>query len=279
MALMAATGGSHALACTCASGFHRKDAWDLAKQETAGSTAIFEGPPERFDVKWSVWNAKVGELVPIEDSTDRRDDGPRMVVIFQVQRAYRGEVGEEVQVETGLGGGDCGAIFSPGLTYLVFATESDAKILDVNMCSPGGWVGSTSAQTQLRYLRKDRPLNDDLAAIGGCSEKGYAAQEARRQLGYEEDAKRYAAATGEVCGKVIWEKTKEEGAGIVAFLPTIGFSPVSHPTASIQPDGTFGSGPLGPGTYRLYFTRRSASNVTSAVYYPGGSRERESQDH
>jgi hypothetical protein len=269
IASIAAIASSHALACKCSSGFHGKDAWELAKQETEGSAAIFEGTPEHFEVEWGVLNAEVGELVPTEDPTAGPGHWPQMVVTFRLQRAYKGEIGAEIQVKTGLGGGDCGAVFSPGLTYLVFAMRLDAKVLAVNMCSPGGWVGSSSAQIELRYLRKDRPVGSDLVPIRRWNEKEYAAQEERRQRDYEADGKRYAAVTGEICGTVATEKTKDEGTGIVSFLSTAGFSPAAHPTVYVRSDGSFCSGRLGPGKYYLYFTRGSEKGLTSAVYYPG----------
>jgi hypothetical protein len=144
-----------------------------------------------------------------------------------------------------------------------------AKVLGVNRCSPGSWAGGNSAQTELRYLRKDRPLASDLAPIRSWSEKEYAAQGERRRRGYEEDGKRYAAVTGEICGTVAAEKPKDEGTGIVSFLSTAGFSPAAHPTAYVPSDGSFCSGRLGPGKYYLYFTRGSENGLTSAVYFPG----------
>jgi len=269
IAFIATMASSRALACQCSSGFHGKDAWDLAKQETEGSSVIFEGTPEHFEVAWRLLNAKVGDLISTEDLNAGPGDWPKMVVTFRVQRAYKGETGSEIQVKTGLGGGDCGAVFSPGLTYLVFAMKSDAKILGVNMCSPGGWVGGNSAQTELRYLRKEGPAGSDLALIRRWTEKKYAAQEERRRRVYEEDGKRYAAATGEICGTVDSEKTKDEGTGIVSFLSTAGFSPAAHPMAYVRSDGSFCSKRLGPGKYYLYFTRESENGLTSAVYYPG----------
>ncbi|HZV88732.1 MAG TPA: hypothetical protein VFF95_14375 [Candidatus Binatus sp.] len=269
IAFIAAIASSHALACQCSSGFQGKDAWELAKQETEGATVVFEGTPEHFEVEWHLLNAKVGELVPTENATAGPGDWPRMVVTFRVQRVYKGEIGAEIQVRTGLGGGDCGAVFSPGMTYLVFAIKSEAKVLSVNMCSPGSWVGGSSAQAELRYLRKDRPVGSDLEPIRRWTEKEYATQEERRRRVYEEDAKRYAAVTGEICGTVASEKSKDEGTGIVSFLSTAGFSPAAHPTAYVRSDGSFCSRRLGPGKYYLYFTRESENGLTSAVYYPG----------
>jgi hypothetical protein len=275
IAFIAAIASSHTLACKCSSGFHGKNGWELAKLETEGSAAIFEGTPERFEVEWSVLNANVGELIPTENPAAGPGQGPRMVVTFRVQRTYKGELGPEIQVKTGLGGGDCGAVFSPGLTYLVFAVKLDARDMGVNMCSPGGWVGGSSAATELRYLRKDRPVGSDLAPIRGWSEKEYAAQEERKQRGFEEDVKRYAAVTGEICGTVTAGKTIDGNSGIVSFLFTAGFSPYALPTANVNSDGSFCSKRLGPGKYYMYFTRSSNEGLASAVYYPGVSeRER-----
>jgi len=52
---------------------------------------------------------------------------------------------------------------------------------------------------------------------------------------------------------------------------TAGYSPLAHPTANVNLDGSFCSERLGPGKYYLYFTRGSDGGLTSAVYYPGVS--------
>jgi hypothetical protein len=140
------------------------------------------------------------------------------------------------------------------------------------MCSPGGWIGGSNAATALRYLKKERPIAGDLALIRRWDEKEYAAQEAERRRDFAEYEKRYAAVTGQICGRVAAEKTVDM-AGTVAFLSTAGFSPNQHPTAYLGADGSFCSGRLGPGKYYLYFSRHSDEVLTSAVYYPGVSEK------
>jgi hypothetical protein len=266
---IAAIAAGPAFPCKCSRGFHGKNSWELARLETEGSTAIFEGAPERFELEWGILNANVGEWIATEDWSSRPDKWPKMVVTFRVQRTYKGDVGPEAKIKTGLGGGDCGEIFEPGLTYLVFAGRLSAGDLAVSMCSPGGWIRGYNTATELRYLKKERASARDLAPIRRWDEKEYAAQEEERKRDSEEYGKRYATATGKICGTAAVEKTKDGNTGMVSFLFVGGFSPSAHPTASVNSDGLFCSGRLGPGKYYLYFTRDSKEGLTSAVYYPG----------
>lgn len=255
-----------AFACKCASAFRGENSWELAKQETQGSIAIFEGAPERFELQWSLLNAKEGEWIPTAESAD---ESPRMLVTFQVQRGYKGDLGPKIQIKTGLGGGDCGALFAPGLTYVVFAGGSIPNDLHVSMCSPGGWIGGSRSAVELRYLRKEHPIASDLVLIKRWTDKDYAAQEQQRRREFEEDRKRYEMTAGKICGTVVADKTKDGNTGILSFLSTAGYSPVDHPTATVDSDGSFCSPPLGPGKYYLHFTRISGETLTSAIYYPG----------
>ena len=123
----------------------------------------------------------------------------------------------------------------------------------------------------MRYLRNERPIARDLAPTRPSTPENYAAQEVQRHHDSEEFQKRYASVTGKICGTVFEEKGKDGNNGILSFLSTKGYSPVEHPTANINADGSFCSGRLGPGKYYLYFARGSGGSLTSAVYYPGVS--------
>jgi hypothetical protein len=274
IACIAAASGGQAFACKCMSNYHGKSNWEAAKLETDGSAAIFEGTPEHFELMWSLLSAKPGELIATETEGPNPAEWPKMMVTFRVQRAYKGDSGPEIKIKTGLGGGDCGAVFAPGLTYLVFADRSPSGVLGVSMCSPGGWIAGTNAAVELRYLRKERPIASDLTLQRRWNAKEYAAQEEERTRDFEEYQERYAAVTGEICGNVAAEKAKDGNEGILSFLFSGGFSPYAHPTANINSDGSFCSGRLGPGKYFLYFTRHSEEGPTLAAYYPG-VRDRE----
>jgi hypothetical protein len=271
VAFIAAIATEWATGCQCGAKFHGKNSWELAKLEANDATVIFEGIPERIELRWDVMEAQEGERISADNFGAKRNCGPGMLLTFRVQKAYKGGLGSAVQIKTGLGGGDCGAVYDPGLTYLVFARGKSLTDLEVSMCSPGGWVASSSVATELRYLRKEQPIASDLVISKPWTAAGYAALEAQRHRDSEEFQKRYAAATGKICGTVFAEKAKDENTGILSFLSTAGYSPLQHPTANVNPDGSFCSGFLGPGKYYLYFTRGSAEGLMSAVFYPGVS--------
>jgi hypothetical protein len=259
---------AQASACSCA-GPHGRNAWEIAKLEAARSVVIFAGTPERFDLHWHLLRAKAGERISAEEGGSKHDNWPGMLITFRVTTSYKGTLGPEIQIRTGLGGGDCGAVYAPGLTYLVFAYGPSASDLGTGMCSPGGWIGSNFVATELRYLRKERPIASDLAPIRRWDSKEDVAQEGQRQRDSEEFRKRLTASTGKICGTVFTEKEADGNLGVISILSTTGYSPAQHPMTYIHPDGSFCSDPLGPGKYYLYFTRVSETGPTSAMFYPG----------
>jgi hypothetical protein len=256
---------STAFACSCGSRAHGKNDWNVAELEAQNSTLIFEGTLVHFELKWNLFSAKDGEMIPAEMFYGT--DQPRMVVTFRVLQKYKGELGTEVALETGLGGSDCGAIYQPGLVYLLYAWGPTPDQLSVNMCSPGGWIGDTEVATDLRYLRQERPTPTDLAPILNWSQADFAKQEEKRARSYEETRKKFEAATGKICGKVANSGPSGDPRGTVAFLSTLGYSPVSLPEG-VHEDGSFCSPDLGPGKYYVYFVRRSEHDSV-ALYYPG----------
>lgn len=264
-----AAAAKFASACQCGSSIHGKSAWQRAKLQAEGATVIFEGTPDRFELQWSVLRAKVGELIPAESPNEKHDRWPRMLVTFRVGRAYKGSLGPKVQISTGLGGGDCGARFVPGVTYLVYAFGPSPRELGVSMCSPGGWIGGNNLATDLRYLKNERPISSDLVRPKPLWDNLPAEQEKRIQVNREEFKRRYAAITGSICGTVVGQNESDEPFGSISFLFADRYSPVDPPTTQVNRDGSFCSERLGPGTYYLYFTRRSDKGLSLALYYPG----------
>jgi len=256
-----------AWACQCGVGFREKNSWENARRAEQGETAIFEGTPTKFELRWDLLDAAEGELVAADAfSTTSMRRMPHMVVSFHVEKSYKGNLGADVQLHTGLGGGDCGATYVPGLHYLVYAGGPSLDQLDVSMCSPGGWLESAAIATNLRYLRKEQPTPQDLAPIKRWSEEGFAEQEETRKRSYEDWRRRFDSATGKVCGKLVHDDAKEGGEGSIAFLSTIGYSPNAPPYAERKDDGSFCSQNLGPGKYYLFFVQQDGA---SALYYPG----------
>ena len=256
--------------CGCAGGVHGKSAWEIAKLETEGSTAIFEGTISHVDLKWKLLEAKDGEFVPGEVSGEKGPPIPQMAVTFRVVRAYKGNLASGVTVHTGLGGGDCGARFSPGLIYLVYLFESNPHEFWVSLCSPGGWIGENTVVPNLRFLRNEQPLKSDLAPMKPAwmvKESPKQQEQARRRR--EGIRKQHEAATGQICGIVRQPASADDYIGTLAFLSTSGYSPVEYPYANVRQDGSYCSDRLGPGSYYALFTKTSDHGVISETYYPG----------
>jgi len=256
-----------ACACQCGGGFREKNAWENAKRAEQTATLIFEGTPTKFELRWSLLTAKEGELIPADIFSANLDyfHEPNMVITFRVNRVYKGNLASEVQLHTGLGGGDCAADYAPGLNYLVYAGGPNRDQLRVSMCSPGGWIEASKITTDLRYLRKEQPISKDLAPIKRWSQEDFAKEEATRKRDYEDWRKRFDAATGRICGTLVHDDPKDHGEGSIAFLSTLGYSPVSAPYASRKEDGSFCSENLGPGEYYLYFCAGRRSRGSGAV--------------
>ncbi len=112
--------------------------------------------------------------------------GKHRVVEFDVKRVFRGTHQEHVSIVTGLGTGDCGYVFWPGESYLVYATSSGG-IWFTSICS--GTNAIEDARTAIRFLIGDKPAADDL-----LSPQQYEKQYYEKVL-----PKR----TGSVCGQVL----------------------------------------------------------------------------
>jgi hypothetical protein len=261
-------GAISSIACRCGSGYHGQSAWELARAEALGSTVIFEGTPVHFELKWDLPSVKDGELISTNAFSPKDwPDMPHMAVTFHVERRYKGDLGSEVELQTGLGGGDCGADYAPGLSYLVYAAGPSPSQLSVSMCSPGGWIEGAETATDLRYLRKERATSEDLAPNRHPSQAGWAKQDEQRRRKFEESREKYEAATGRICGSLVRSVPRSESRGSLAFLSNLGYSPVAD-FGEIKDDDSFCSRNLGPGKYYLYFVQTD-DDGTSASYYPG----------
>jgi hypothetical protein len=257
--------GCSASACSCGGTNHATTEWDGARIDAENSSAIFEGTLVRARALWPPITDREGELISAENPAFQHPYMPGMQLTFRVDRRYKGKLGDEVDIRTGLGGGDCGAVFLPGVRYLVYASVSSGE-LTTSMCSPGGFIQSQRVGTELRYLRKEKPLATDRVrrAWDGSVYPMKVTEAIRKQR--EEAARGYEAATGQICGRVV---QSGESRGTIAFLPTIGYSPVQHSNAQVKEDGSFCSNRLGPGKYYVFFMKGSEGGLTSAAYFPG----------
>jgi hypothetical protein len=234
-----------AYCCQCGGEFYPgKTPREIAKIHAEGASLIFEGTPERLDLRWDLLDAKEGDLVPALSFSPQPlgSREPRTVVTFRVQRTYKGQVGAEVKVSTGLGGGDCAAGFAPGLSYLVYLHPAISGEFAVGMCSPGGWIESSELAPDLRYLRGERPVASDLVPFRryvGLTAKQRVAAEEQRQNKYQQSQRRLAAFTGKICGTIVRGGPNDADLGAVSFLSTLGYLPGETPFAEVDDDGSF----------------------------------------
>lgn len=97
----------------------------------------------------------VGTVIESRTITVKRGnyDSKQRVVRFTIDSPFRGVEGAEVEVQTGLGGGDCGFGFVQTQQYLVYAYEHEGKL-------------STGICTRTRPITR---AGEDLSYIQGAS--------------------------------------------------------------------------------------------------------------
>ncbi|HVG90258.1 MAG TPA: carboxypeptidase regulatory-like domain-containing protein, partial [Alphaproteobacteria bacterium] len=92
----------------------------------------------------------------------------QLVVRFRVNKAYSGNPGSEVAVQTGLGGGDCGYHFDPGHTYLVYGYKSNGNLY-TGICS--GTQPIEQAGAALTWLDSLPSLPKDANIFGKVNQR------------------------------------------------------------------------------------------------------------
>jgi hypothetical protein len=108
-----------------------------------------QAPCQAFDAASVVFIGTVidSRLIKVTQDNYERD---RMAVRLSVDSAFRGVTGSEVELTTGLGGGDCGFGFVKAQQYLVYAYERGGK-LSTGICSRTRNI--SRAAEDLNYIR------------------------------------------------------------------------------------------------------------------------------
>lgn len=227
-----------AVACKCASPPpNLKTARDLAQWVADTSDAVFEGRVERAELKWAWMQAKVGDVIP----ADLEENPPVTLVSFDVSRSYRGAQRKDIQVRTGVGGGDCGFPFEVGEQYLVYAFADESGQLSTGICS--GTALLRESRTNLSYLRGESIVADSVT-------------------------RNTPIATGKLCGRVV--RTGLDFADSRILLLRVGSeSPIPSGEAELARDGSFCATDVVPGKYHLVFMNGAEGSPTSFVFFPG----------
>ena len=113
-------------ACSCAAA--------TDEQLLERSDLVFEG--EVVDSGLRYWRVALSMLQSVFGVDDQEDYERRwgIKLEFSVERSWKGDAGEYVDLFTGRGGGDCGYPFEQGTKYLVFASRGKDGELVTSIC-------------------------------------------------------------------------------------------------------------------------------------------------
>ena len=215
-----------------------KSARELSEWKSQGVTVIFEGKVEDAELKSKLLDASVGDLVP----ANLDQSAPVMVITFNVSHSYRGVRQLPVQVETGLGGGDCGFGFEIGKQYVVYAYIGESGRLSTGICTGTALLEDSAGN--LAYLRGDPIVHE--TAEGPSRAK-----------------------PGKLCVRVIPNVSDDSTDDRVLLFRVGRKSPVVSDEAEPDGKGLFCAANVEPGKYHLLFAGRSGESLTSFVFYPG----------
>jgi len=237
--VMFALSSAPAFGCKCAApppGL--ESAHQLAEWHAKGVDAIFEGRVVRAELKSAWVKASVGDSVP----ANLDDTVPTMLVTFEVMHSYRGAQEPLVDVETGLGGGDCGFGFEIGRQYLVYADRTESGQLETGICHATAPIEQSAAN--LAYLRgesviAEKPTNQ--SKPGGAR----------------------------LCVRIVQTFSEDSDDERVFLSKVANRSPFPSDEAEPQGKGLFCADNLDPGEYRLFFAKIPDDSPTSFAYYPG----------
>jgi hypothetical protein len=180
--LLVCLGSSTVLPCTCGGPNQARSMRDVAEwYATRPDVAlIFEGKVVRQEVR----GTPVGSPSAAMSITP---SGKHRVVEFDVARVFRGSNQPHLSVVSGLGTGDCGYMFWPGESYLVYASSGPRGLWFTSICS--GTTSIEDSGTAVRFLTGEKPTAEDLLSP----------PEYQRRYSAEILPKR----TGSVCGHVL----------------------------------------------------------------------------
>jgi hypothetical protein len=92
-----------------------------------------------------------GQVISINTQPSSDRGWSNRIVRFLVKESFRGVNTPEVEVTTGMGGGDCGFGFQIGKEYLVYAYLGEGKKLATGICTRTALL--TKADEDLAYIR------------------------------------------------------------------------------------------------------------------------------
>ncbi len=123
----------------------------LSAAEAYACSCMFGGGAVCQDY-WQASSVFLGTVIDSKVVTVKRGeyDTQQRVVRLSLDETFRGVEGAQVEVHTGLGGGDCGFSFKQSQQYLVYATDFEGKLY-TGICSRTKEIAKAVAD--LEYMR------------------------------------------------------------------------------------------------------------------------------
>ncbi len=101
----------------------------------------------------AVFSGKVLEII-------KKPENYQIVVKFQVQSSWKGNVSKQITVTTASDSAMCGYNFEVGESYLVYTSGADVKNLRTDICTRTAKLSAAKADTKLlgkaKFLRKGK---------------------------------------------------------------------------------------------------------------------------
>jgi hypothetical protein len=194
-------------------------AWTLLPLCGEACDCPYAGAPcKAFANTPTVFTGRVTKISTINRQAPSGDDFKDRLVLFEVERSYRGWEAKTAEVVTGWGGGDCGYDFREGVRYLVYAyPHRETGKLYTGICQRTRRL--SEAADDLEYLSK----KDDPSHGGGIE-------------GTIEE---------------LDSKNRIEVFGFLQGIPVLISGPSGRQTVVSQKDGRFQLWGLSPGSYRV----------------------------
>jgi hypothetical protein len=217
-----------------------------AASSIAQSGVIFEGLVDHINSDG--WPPKPVPGKTVSTTPVRR-------AVFSHVRFYKGEYPEQVELDAGSGGADCGYTFGTGRSYLVFASKDKSGGLRAGICvvtAPLEYAGAA-----LRLLRGEPPSREDLRKFPLRPKAPSASELSKRKL----------------CGNITLPEGAWQGL-LTVHLWKAGqgdLLPFKSEETIAKPDGSFCFTWVEPGKYLIGAFEDVALHEGSryAGYYPG----------
>ncbi len=197
----------------------------------------FEGTVTAAHLKWDLLEAKEGDFI----SANLDGDPPRMQISFDISSVLSGTQMKKIEVNTGVGGGDCGYPFEVGKRYKVYATKDESGHFYTGICSHSSLVRESKA---------------DAGSIPPSSEVSEKTEPPTLQL-------------ASLCGRILSSDPETATEDRLLMIAVGNKSPVPTNEVELEADGSFCAANVEPDEYYLAYIGATEEGTISIGFFPG----------